>query len=65
MALWWEGECGVFGECDRSEIRARRMVQSILRVVVKELYRLGVNFEKIVERGGAVRSESNRGKEGL
>lgn len=41
------------------------MVQSILRVVVKELYRLGVNFEKIVERGGAVRSESNRGKEGL
>lgn len=41
------------------------MVQSILRVVVKELYRLGVNFENIVERGRAVSSESDRVKEGL
>ena len=65
MDLWWEGECWVFGECDRSEVSARRMVQSMLRVGVKERYRLGVNFGNIVERGRAAGAESDSGKEGL
>lgn len=65
MALWWEGECGIFGECDRSEMSARRMVQSMLRVGVKELYRLGANFGNILERGRAAGAESDSGKEGL
>lgn len=44
---------------------ARRIVQSMLRVVVKELYRLGINFGNIVERGIAAGAESDSGKEGL
>ena len=44
---------------------ARRMVQSMLRVGVKELYRLGANFGNILERGRAAGAESDSGKEGL
>lgn len=36
----------------------------MLRVGVKELCRLGINFENIVERGRAVGSEPDKGKEG-